>query len=57
MAKKVSGPEIGSLLFDINERINHADGTYSIIYYEDNIIKQIDGLDFIKGRGINYQYN
>lgn len=37
--KKVTGEELGKLLFNIHEHIVHKDETDDIIYYEKDIIK------------------
>lgn len=37
--EKITGKELGRLLFDIHEHIVHDDGTDEIIYYEKNLIK------------------
>lgn len=48
MKPKITGKELGKLLYDIHAHIEHKDGTDDIIYYEDDIIKLLVKLGLPK---------
>lgn len=46
--QKITGEELGQLLYDIHEHIEHKDGSDDIIYYEKDLVKLLVKLGLPK---------